>query len=135
MCTYVVVQFYPLFQFYLSLFLTHYHTSTYPKTKGNKIELQYIYYWVIQGVGQFPGRAFTRVMFASFKNIQYYILLVLFFSFISNGRNQCSCSYQPREVYGPWPDILIIIIFIIIIIIIIIHSKYFSVSDWLKSHV
>ena len=34
---YVVVQFYPLFKFYFSLFLTHYHTLPYPKTKGNKI--------------------------------------------------------------------------------------------------
>ena len=40
-CVYVVVQFYPWFQFYFSLFLTHYHTSTYPKTKGNKIEPQH----------------------------------------------------------------------------------------------
>ena len=34
---YVVVQFYPWFKFYFSLFLTHYHTLPYPKTKGNKI--------------------------------------------------------------------------------------------------
>ena len=34
---YVVVQFYPWFKFYFSLFQTHYHTLPYPKTKGNKI--------------------------------------------------------------------------------------------------
>ena len=33
----VVVQFYPWFKFYFSLFLTHYHTLPYPKRKGNKI--------------------------------------------------------------------------------------------------
>ena len=33
---YVVVQFYPWFIFYFSLFQTHYHTLPYPKTKENK---------------------------------------------------------------------------------------------------
>ena len=34
---YVVVQFYPWLKFYFPLFLTHYHTLPYPKTKENKI--------------------------------------------------------------------------------------------------
>ena len=34
---YVVVQFYPCFEFYFSLFQIHYHTLPYPKTKENKI--------------------------------------------------------------------------------------------------
>ena len=34
---YVVVQFYPWFKFYSSLFQTHYHTLPYLKTKGNEI--------------------------------------------------------------------------------------------------
>ena len=34
---YVVVQFCPWFEFYFSLFQTHYHILPYPKTKGNKI--------------------------------------------------------------------------------------------------
>ena len=34
---YVVVQFYPLFEFYFPFFQTHYHTLQYPKTKENKI--------------------------------------------------------------------------------------------------
>ena len=34
---YVVVQFYPWFQFYFPFFQTHYHTLQYPKTKENKI--------------------------------------------------------------------------------------------------
>ena len=44
MCTpcilalYVVVQIYSWFEFYFSLFETHYHTLPYPKTKGNKIQ-------------------------------------------------------------------------------------------------
>ena len=33
----VVVQFYPWFKFYFPLFLAHYHTLRYPKTKENKI--------------------------------------------------------------------------------------------------
>ena len=33
---YVVVQFYPWFNFFFLLFLTHYHTLPYPKTKENK---------------------------------------------------------------------------------------------------
>ena len=34
---YVVVQFYPWFKFYFSLFQSDYHTLPYPKTKDNKI--------------------------------------------------------------------------------------------------
>ena len=34
---YVVVQFYPCFKFYFSLFQSHYHTLPYPKTKEKKI--------------------------------------------------------------------------------------------------
>ena len=34
---YVVVQFYPLFEFYFPFFQTHYHTLQYPKTKEKKI--------------------------------------------------------------------------------------------------
>ena len=34
---YVVVQFYPWFEFYILLSQTHYHTLPYPKTKENKI--------------------------------------------------------------------------------------------------
>ena len=33
---YVVVQFYPWFNFYVPLFQTHYHTIPYPKPKANK---------------------------------------------------------------------------------------------------
>ena len=33
---YVVVQFYPWFNFYFPLFQTHYHILPCPKTKGNK---------------------------------------------------------------------------------------------------
>jgi len=35
-----VVQFYPWFNSYFPLFLTHYHTLPYTKTKGKKIELR-----------------------------------------------------------------------------------------------
>ena len=34
---YVVVQFYPWFKLYFSLFQTHYHILPYPKTKEKKI--------------------------------------------------------------------------------------------------